>query len=131
MIRVLGTALRWGAVFAAVLLVVAGGLGWLVAEGRGLAAAIAATVLAAVYMGLTAATMLVVHRAGQGAPSIGLFFGAVAGVYLFKLIGFVAALWFLRTADWLDPTVFGVTAIIAVLGTLAIDVVVMIKRGAV
>jgi len=118
-------SLRWGGVFAAALLIAAGGSGWLVAGLPGLVSGLLGTALAVVFMGLTAASILVASAATRGRPSIVVFFGTVIGTFLVKLVVFVVLAIWLRTQTWLSPTVFAVTAIVAVIGTLVIDVVAM------
>jgi len=115
--------LVWGGIFAAVLLVAGGAVGWLLAGQRGLVSAAIATAVAAVFMGLTAISMLVAGR--RGTPSLVALAGAVVGVFLGKMVLFVVLMIWLRTQDWLEPGVFGVTAVIAVVGTLGIDIAVM------
>jgi len=113
--------LRWGGALAAILLVLGGGIGWLLAGTPGLVGGLLGTALAVVFMGLTAASILIADVATRGRPSIVVFFGTVLGVFFLKLVIFVVLALWLRTQDWLAPGVFGVTAIVAVLGTLVVD----------
>ncbi|OJX65669.1 MAG: hypothetical protein BGO95_04280 [Micrococcales bacterium 73-13] len=124
---VLLRSLGWGGAFAAVLLIAGGIIGWSIAGQRGLVSAILGTVLAVVYMGLTAASLLVAGRSNGGQPSMVAVAGTVVGVFVVKAVVFVLLMIWLRTQDWLEPAVFGVTAVVAVLGTLVIDVVVMAR----
>jgi hypothetical protein len=113
--------LRWGGALAGILLVLGGGIGWLVAGLPGLAGGLLGTALAVVFMGLTALSMVIADAVTRGQPSILVFFGTVLGVFFVKIIVFVILAIWLRTQDWLAPGVFGVTAIVAVLGTLVVD----------
>jgi len=122
---VLRKSLVWGATFTVVLLVVAGIIGWIVGERQGLVSAALGAVVAAVFMGLTAASLLVVDRANAGRPSIVAVAGTVVGVFVVKMVIFVLLMLWLQSQAWLAPGVFGVTAVVAVVGTLGIDVAAM------
>ena len=87
--------LRWGGLLALALLVLGGGIGWLVSGPTGLAGGLVGTALAVVFMGLTAASILVADSATKGRPSIVVFFGTVLAVFVVKLVLFVVlAIWF-------------------------------------
>jgi len=122
---VLRKSLSWGAIFAVVLLVVAGVIGWFVAGQQGVVSAAIGAAVAAVFMGLTAASLLVVDRANAGRPSIVAVAGTVVGVFLVKMVLFVLLMLWLQSQDWLAPGVFGVTVVVAVVGTLGIDIAAM------
>lgn len=118
---ILTTSLRWGGVFALAVAVLASGVGLLTAGLPGLWAALLATGLAAVFLGLTAGSMLVASRMTPNDPTSPVYFGIVLGVFGLKLIVFfILAIW-LRTQTWLDPFVFLGTVIVFVLGSLVID----------
>jgi hypothetical protein len=116
-------SLRYGALVAALVAVLGGGIGVLVAGGPGLAGGLLGAALAAVFLGLTAVSILVAGRVAGGDLTSPAFFGILLGVWMLKLIlFFVLSLW-LRTQDWIDPGAFALTAIGAVLGLLVADVV--------
>lgn len=116
-------SLRYGAIVAVAVALLGGGIGWLLAAGPGLAGGLLGAALAAVFLGLTAASILVAGRVTKGDLTSPGFFGILMGVWMLKLVlFFVLSLW-LRTQDWIDPGAFGLTAIGAVLGLLVADVV--------
>jgi hypothetical protein len=116
-------SLRYGAIVALAVALLGGGIGWLVAAVPGLAGGLLGAALAAVFLGLTAASILVAGRVAKGDLTSPGFFGILMGVWMLKLVlFFVLSLW-LRTQDWIDPGAFGLTAIGAVLGLLVADVV--------
>lgn len=123
---VLRKSLSWGAIFAVALLVVAGIIGWFVAGEQGVVSAAIGAAVAAIFMGLTAASLLVVDRANAGRPSIVAVAGTVVGVFLGKMVLFVVLMVWLQSQDWLAPGVFGLTVVIAVVGTLGIDIAAMV-----
>ncbi len=116
-------SLRYGALVALAAAVLGGGIGWLAAGTAGLAGGLLGAALSAVFLGLTAVSILVAGRVTKGDLTSPAFFGIVLGIWSLKLIlFFVLSLW-LRTQDWLDPAAFGFTAIGAVLGSLVADAV--------
>jgi len=124
---VLRRSLVWGGVLTLVLLVAGGFVGWWVDGVRGLAGALVAVAAAAVYLGLTTASILVASRIAQRRGETSVFFGIVAAVWLLKLVLFLVLLLSLRAAMWMNPAVFGVTLVVAVVGQLVTDVVAMLR----
>lgn len=116
-------SLRYGGVLAAVVAVSAGGLGLAVSGLPGLVGGLMGAALAAVFLGLTAVSILVAGRVTGGDLTSPAFFGLVLGVWTLKLVlFFVLSLW-LRGQGWIDTAVFSWTMIAAVLGSLVADVV--------
>lgn len=119
---ILALSLRWGALFALALGVVASVVGWFVAQQPGLIAGIVAAGVAFVFLGLTAVSIILGQRATANDPGSPVFFGIVLGTWLLKLVLFLVLVVWLRGQPWLDPYVFFGTIIVAVVGSLAIDV---------
>lgn len=116
-------SLRYGALLALAVAVGGGAIGLLVAGVPGLVAALLGAAVTAVFLGLTAVSILVAGRVTRGDLTNPLFFGIVLGIWTLKLVlYFVLFLW-LRTQDWLAPAVFAWTMIAAVLGSLVLDAV--------
>ncbi|HWH27033.1 MAG TPA: hypothetical protein VNT53_10365 [Pseudolysinimonas sp.] len=114
-------ALRDGGIFAALVALVGSVIGLLADGSRGLAGGLIGAALAALFLGLTAVSMLVAARVSGGDLGGPVFFGIVLGAWALKLIVFfVFALW-LRTQDWLNPYVFFGTVVFAVIGSLVLD----------
>ncbi len=124
-------ALRWEAVFAAALFVVAGVLGYLLGGGlTGVWGALLGVGLAVVFMGLTTASFLLGERLGHGRPPMDALIPmliVIGAAWLVKVAAYFALIIWLRSQTWLNPTVFGITAIIAVVGSLVIDAVAMAR----
>ena len=119
---ILTRAPRYGAILAIAVAVVGGVVGYLVFGMPGLWGGVLGAALAALFMGVTAASILLAARLTTGDPGSPLFFGVVLGAWVLKLVVFlIAAIW-LRTQDWLDPYVFFGSVIVAVLGSLVVDV---------
>lgn len=100
--------------------------GYLYAGGPGLLSALVGVGLAAVFLGLTAVTMLVGQRFQQP-DSIAVFFGIIIGGWLLKIIIFVIILFVLLGQDWLHGGVFFFAVLASVISSLTIDMVVMAK----
>ncbi len=124
---ILTTALRWGALFATGLAVVAGGVGVLVAGLPGLWGGLLGALLAFAFLALTAGSILLGQRLTVDDPNSPLFYGVVLGAWLLKLIVFFVFMFWLRGQDWLDPWVFFLTVIVAVLGSLMVDVLSFVR----
>ena len=120
---ILTRALRYGGIFALSVAVVAGIIGLLVAGVPGLVGGLLGAAMAAVFLGLTAGSMLFADRLTKGDGGSPLFFGIVLAVWLLKLVLFVVVAILLRGQSWLDPFVFFASVIVAVIGSLILDVV--------
>lgn len=124
---VLRRTLIWSGV-ATLGLAAAGSLvGWLVADLPGLISALSGIVLAAVFLGVTAITILVANRWYGDPLYVPIFFGGVLGGWLLKFILFFIVLAILRQQSWIEPVIFFIAVVVSVFFTLIIDVVVMLK----
>jgi len=127
MTPVLTLALRYGAIFAVAVAIVAGSIGFLVAGGPGLIGGLLGAALSAVFLGLTAGSMLVAGRVTQGDSTNPVFFGIVIGVWLLKLVVFIVVEVLLRGQPWFDPLVFFFAIVAVVIGSLVLDAVAMYR----
>lgn len=124
---VLRRALVWGAVLAAVILVVSAVLGLVFAGVEGLVSALIGTVMAVVFMGITAASILFANRFASSDLFVGIFFGVVLGGWILKFILFIVLVVVLRDAAWLNTTVLFLSIVAGVLASLVVDVLVVAK----
>ena len=124
---VLRRALAWGGVLAAVVLVVSGILGFVFAGTEGLVSALIGTLMAVVFMGITAASILLANRFDSSDVFVGVFFGIVLGGWLLKFIVFIVLVVVLRDAPWLNPTVLFLSLVAGVIASLVVDVLVVAK----
>lgn len=115
-------ALRYGGLLAAVIAVLAGVIGWLVAGTPGVLGALLGAGLSAVFLGMTAFSILIAVRLTSGDLGNPVFIGIVLGAWFAKLLVFLLLGVWLRAQTWLDPLVFFVTVIVAVIGSLVVDV---------
>ncbi|CAN5411960.1 hypothetical protein BH10ACT6_BH10ACT6_02990 [soil metagenome] len=124
---VLTRALRYGAIFALIVAVVGGTIGLLVAGVPGLVGGLLGAALSAVFLGLTAASMLIAGRVTQGDSTSPIFFAIVIGVWLVKLVVFVVVEVLLRGQPWFNPFVFFFAIVVVVMGSLILDIVAMYR----
>ncbi|GAB3385614.1 hypothetical protein GCM10027568_02930 [Humibacter soli] len=118
---VLTLALRDGGIFAGVVAVIAGLIGYLVDGTAGLYGGLLGAATAAVFLGLTAGSMLVAGKIAKGDQTSPKFFAIIFVTWVVKLILFIVLLLLLGRQTWLDGRVFFITVVIAVIGSLVID----------
>lgn len=124
---VLRTTLVWSAVVTAALAVVGAVVGWLVAGADGLFSALAGILLAALFLAITATSILVANRWFGDALYVPIFFGVVLGGWLLKFVVFIVVLLVLRGQPWIEPTVFFVAIVAGIAASLVTDVVVLTR----
>ncbi|MFK0241199.1 MULTISPECIES: hypothetical protein [unclassified Microbacterium] len=122
---ILRRTLIWSGVATVVLAVVAGGIGFLVAQGEGLVSGLLGVLLAALFLSITGASILIANRWYGDPIYVQLFFAIVLGGWLLKLGLFVVAMILLAGQPWLQPMVFFLSIVAGVLMSLAIDVIVL------
>ena len=125
--RVFRTTLLWSAAITAGLAVAGALIGFAVAGTSGLWSALVAILLAAVFLSLTAGTILVANRWYGDPLYVPIFFGAVMGGWIIKFALFIVVLLVLRGQPWLNGTVFFVALVVSVVASLVVDVFVMLK----
>ncbi|MBB3156609.1 hypothetical protein FHS07_000293 [Microbacterium proteolyticum] len=123
----LRTALVWGGIVTAALLVAGAAVGFAVGGAPGLGSALAGVAVSAIFLAVTAISILVANRWYGDPLYVPIFFGIVLGGWLLKLILFIVAIAVLRGQDWVDLVVFYVALVISVLASLAVDVVVLMR----
>lgn len=124
---ILRTALTWSGLVTGVLAVLAAVIGFLTAGATGLWSGLAGVLVAAVFLGITAASILIANRWYGDDLYVPLFFGIVLGGWILKLVVFIVALLILRGQPWIEPMVFFVALVVSVLASLVVDVVVLTR----
>lgn len=114
--------LKLGALLIGGIAIVGGLVGLLVAGTNGLFSGLAGAALALVFVSFTALTI----KFGAKLP-LGGFFGLVMGGWLLKLVGFMVAISLLQRADWVNGPVLFFTIVASILGSLALDAVLVLK----
>lgn len=124
---VLRTTLRWSGLVACLLIVIGAAVGFLVSGPNGLWSALSGVLVAAVFLGITSASILIANRWFGGDLYVPIFFGIVLGGWLLKIVLFVVAMLVLRGQPWIVPVVFFVALVVSVLASLVVDVVVLAR----
>lgn len=124
---ILRTTLVWSAAVTAALAVTGAIIGYAVAGMPGLWSALVGVLVAALFLAITGASILIANRWYGDDLYVPLFFGIVLGGWLLKFVVFLVVLVVLRGQEWVEPTVFFVALVASVLASLAIDVVVMLR----
>lgn len=119
--------LKWGGILAVAIAIVGGGIGYLTAGTPGLVSAVIGTAMSVLFMGITAASILLALRISSDPGSISVFFGIVMGGWLLKFVVFLIIVFSLKGQPWVEPTVLFLTIVAGVVGSLVIDVVVVTK----
>ncbi len=117
--------LVWGAYLAVGVAVVGGVTGWLIAGGSGVISALVGTAIAIVFTMLTAASILLGYRLSHGRMISGAFFGVVLGGWLVKFVVFLLLVFLVREQGWLHPGVAFGTIVVAIIGSLVVDIAVI------
>jgi hypothetical protein len=124
---ILRTVLVWSAAVTALLAVAGAIVGFLVAGTTGLWSALVGVLIAAVFLAITGASILIANRWYGDALYVPLFFAIVLGGWILKFVIFIVALLVLREQPWVEPTVFFVAVVASVLASLVVDVVVLLR----
>jgi len=126
-VPVLRRILVYGAVLALGIMVVGALVGGLVAGPSGVVSALIGTLMAVVFMGITAGSILLANRFAGTEAAIGAFFGIVMGGWLLKFVVFLVLMFALRGQPWIEPVVLLLSIIAGVIGSLVVDMVVVMK----
>lgn len=124
---ILRTVLVWGGIVAGGLAVLGGLIGYLVAGTDGLWSALVGVLVAAAFLAITVASILVANRWYGDALYVPVFFGIVLGGWILKFLVFIVILLVLRGQPWIVPTVFFLAVVVSVLASLAVDVAVLLR----
>lgn len=120
-------AVRWGLIAGAGVLVVMGGIGFLVSGQPGLVGALLGSAFGVIFLGMTAGSILIANRYVASDFFVVLFFSVVLGSWILKFVLFIIAALLLRDQPWLDPTMLFLGVIAAVIVSLVIDMIVLVK----
>ncbi|AIC47238.1 hypothetical protein [Rhodoluna lacicola] len=114
--------LTLGSALIGAIAIIGGLVGYLVAGAPGLTSALIGAGLTLVFVTMTALSVWL----GGKLPLAG-FFGLVLGGWLVKMIGFALVIANLKGADFINGPVLFFTLVAAIIGTLAVDSVLVLK----
>jgi len=124
---VLRDVLKYGLILAAVIAVVGMLLGGLFAGWVGVTSALIGTAMAAVFLSITALSILIANRFIGTDLFVGLFFGIVLGGWIVKFVLFLVLAILLRDQPWINPVVLFLSLIAGVIGSLVVDMIVVFR----
>lgn len=120
---ILARALVYGAILTVAIAGIGSVVGYLIAGSAGLVSALIGAGLTALFMGFTALSIVLAARVTKGEASSTLFFGIVLGVWLLKFVVFIVILVLLRNQPFIEPLILFFSILVAVIGSLVVDVV--------
>lgn len=120
-------ALKWSVVATIAMIVVFGGIGYLVSAERGLIGGVIGSAGAGIFFALTLGSIAFANRFVGSDLYVPMFFGIVVGGWLLKFVIFIVAALLLKSQTWLDPTMLFIAVIVGVIVSLAIDAFVVLK----
>jgi hypothetical protein len=122
---VLRRAVVLGGLVAGGVAVVAGGLGLVFAGTSGLISGLVGAAFALLFLGVTAIGLILAGRSLDTPLGPSVFFAVVLGGWIVKLLLFLVAMLLLRDQPWVQPVVLFLAIVATVIGSLAVDVVVV------
>jgi len=122
---ILKRALVYGALLALGIAVVGCTLGGIFAGWPGVVSALVGTAMAAVFLAITSASILLASRSTKSDVFSPVFFGIVLGGWLVKFVVFLILVFLLREQPWVEPIVLFLSIVAGVVGSLVVDVVVV------
>jgi hypothetical protein len=121
--RALRSSLVLGAIITAAIAGVGGAIGYAVEGWTGVVSALVGALIAFVFMGVTAASILLGQKLSGGSIASGAFFATVLGAWLLKFVLFLGAMTVIRSITELNSVVALGSVIAAVIGALVSDVI--------
>jgi hypothetical protein len=119
--------LVYGSILSVGIAVVGAIIGGIVVGSTGVISALVGALMAAVFMGITAGSLLIANKYAGRESAIGAFFGIVMGGWLLKFVLFLVLVVVLKGQPWVEPGVLFLSIIAGVIGSLVVDVVVLMK----
>lgn len=116
------TILRWQALAALGVAVVGGIFGLVFVGMPGVWSALVAAAIAFAFAAVTVVALLLAAGA-----DLAWFFGIIMGSWIVKFVLFVAVLWLVKDQPWVHPVVLWACLVAAILATVAIDVVAVLR----
>ncbi|WP_426623515.1 hypothetical protein ACPPVW_12885 [Leifsonia sp. McL0607] len=124
---VLKNALKYGVILAGAIAIIGMVLGGIFAGWIGVTSALIGTLIAAVFLGITAVSILIANRFISSDLYVGIFFGVVLGGWILKFVLFIVLAIVLRDQPWINPVVLFLSLIAGVIGSLVVDMVVVLR----
>ena len=124
---VLRMTLIVGGIVNAVIAVIGGIIGYLLASQDGMWSVVAGVLFGFIFLAITGASILIANRWNGTDHSATLFFAIVLGGWLVKFVIFLVGFFLIKDQPWLHSQIFYVALVVTVLASLIVDVIVMQK----
>jgi len=124
---VLRSVLKYGAIITGSIAVVAAVIAGIVVGGIGVTSALVGAAMALIFVGITAASILVANRFSSSDIFVPAFFGIVLGGWLLKFVVFLVLVFVLKDQPWLNTIVLFLTLVASIIGSLVVDVLVVAR----
>ncbi|KAB1643579.1 hypothetical protein [Gulosibacter chungangensis] len=121
-VPIMHTVLRWSIILTVAVALVGGLVGWFVAGWSGVWSAVIAAAVVLLFTAVTAISIIFAAKM----PST-YFMAVILGAWLLKLIAFIGVLAIVRAFDFTHDWMLWGTMLAALVGALAIDVVVVLR----
>lgn len=121
--KAIRSSLVLGGVTTVAIAIVGGFVGFSIAGWSGVLSALIGAAIAFVFMGVTAASILLGQKLSGGSIASGAFFATVLGAWLLKFALFLVAVFVIKNVTELHPVIALVCVIAAVIGALVSDVI--------
>ncbi|HEY8282548.1 MAG TPA: hypothetical protein VIG28_08700 [Leifsonia sp.] len=119
--------LKYGAILALVIAVAGAILGGIFAGWVGIVSAVIGTLMALVFLSITALSILIANRFIGSDLFAGIFFGIVLGGWIVKFVLFIVLAVTLKDQPWINPVVLFLSLIVGVIGSLVVDMIVVFR----
>ena len=124
---ILRAVLKWGGIVMGALAVLGAVIGYLVDGPNGLWSALVGIVLGALFLAITAGSILIANRWFGTDLYVPIFFAIVLGGWIIKFVLFLVAVLVLQGLPWVVPMVMFIAIVVGVLGSLIVDAVVLMR----
>ncbi|MGO1542912.1 MAG: hypothetical protein ACTHXA_01075 [Gulosibacter sp.] len=121
-VPIMHTVLRWSVILTVIIAVVGGVIGWFIAGWPGTWSAVVAAGVVLMFTAVTAISIIFAARM----PST-FFMAVILGAWLVKLLAFLGVLAVVRAFDFTHDWMLWSTMLVALVGHLAIDVIVVLR----
>jgi len=125
--QTLRRSLVYGAAVSFVIAIVGSVIGALAAGLPGLLSALIGSAVGFLFVGITALSVWLAARLTREDPGSPVFFVVIMGSWILKFVGFLALVLALRGLEALDPVVLFISLVAAAVGTVAGDVVAVLR----
>lgn len=121
-VPIMRTVLRWSIILAIAVAGIGGIIGWFVASWPGVWSAVIAAAVVLLFTAVTAISIIFAAKM----PST-YFMAVILGAWLLKLVAFIGVLAIVRAFSFTHDWMLWGTMLVALVGALAIDVVVVLR----